>query len=90
MAKKKMRGMKGKIYNEIMSRAKLQGNGKKPGEKYREQQLAASMRERGEYMSMAEGVPITGNVSTKQDIARKKRALRRQQRLRQTGGRSAY
>lgn len=90
MAKKKMRGMKGKIYNEIMSRAKMQGNGKKPGEKAREQQLAAELRDRGEYMSMAEGSPITGNVSTKKRVSVARSALKRQRRLRETGGRSAY
>lgn len=68
----------------------MQGNGKKPGEKLREQQLADAERERGEYMSMAGGSPITGNVSTKSTVSRAKAALKRQRRLRETGGRSAY
>lgn len=79
-------------YDKEIARAskRFQGNGKKPGEKAREAQLAAEMRERGEYMSESGGSPITGNVSTKKRASVARSALKRQRRLRETGGRSAY
>lgn len=79
-------------YDREISRAsrRFQGNGKKPGERAREQQLAAEMKDRSEYMSMSEGSAITGNVSTKSRVSKAKAALKRQRRLRETGGKSAY
>lgn len=87
MAKKKKET---KYYREIMRASKRQtpnGNGKKPGEKARERQLASALSERRQFAAEADS-PITGNVHTKQQIASARRGLKRQQNLRRKG--SAY
>ena len=55
---------------------------KKPGLLARERQLAATLREGVEVGAESRDVnrAITGNVSTREDIARARRALKRQQR----------
>jgi len=68
---------------------------KKRGELARESQVAALGTERRTFMAEMGseqnlGQARTGNVSTRRELSAAKSGLRRQRRLRETGGRSAY
>lgn len=47
------------------------------GVTFRRQQLAEASRERGRFEEEGDTAPITGNVSTRQDVQRKKASLQR-------------
>lgn len=70
MAKKKQ------IQSEIASAASRY---KPPGLKRREEEYASALKERSEFEHEAGGSPITGNVSTKKEVEKRRRALLRQQ-----------
>ena len=66
-------------YNSSNAFDNAGGEPKSRGLRYREEQLAAAKQERAEYAREGGGPGVTGNVSTREDVARKERALRRQQ-----------